>query len=163
MLDQDEPGHVVNTASSAGITPGSRVYGVSKHAVVALSESLYDGLRARDAKVHCSVLCPGVINTQIMFGARNRPPELQNGTPISQMEQESRDRIKRLAETSGMSPEQAAGIVLQALKDEQFWILTHDEFDEIIRGRADDILARRNPSPRPPTAFQAARDGLDQR
>ncbi len=157
MLDQDEPGHIVNTASSAGITPGSRVYGVTKHAVVALSESLYDGLRARDSKLHCSVLCPGVINTQIMYGARNRPAELQNEAPASAMEQESRDRIKHLAETSGMSPEEASGIVLQAIKDEQFWILTHDEFDEIIRGRADDILARRNPTPHAPTAFQLAR------
>jgi hypothetical protein len=51
--------------------------------------------------------------------------------------------------------------VLQAIKDEQFWILTHDDFDEQIRGRAEDILARRNPTPRPPTAFQAARDGLE--
>jgi NAD(P)-dependent dehydrogenase (short-subunit alcohol dehydrogenase family) len=160
MLEQDEPAHVVNTASSAGLVPGSRVYGVSKHAVVALSESLYDGLRTQDSKVHCSVLCPGVINTQIMYGARNRPEELQDEQPPSQMERDARDRIKRLAETSGMAPEQAAEIVLEAIRKDQFWILTHDDFDEIIRGRMEDILARHNPTPRPPTAFQAARDGL---
>lgn len=95
---------------------------MTKHAVVALSESLYDGLRARDSKLHCSVLCPGVINTQIMYGARNRPAELLNNAPTTAMEQESRDRIKRLAETSGMSPEDTAGVVLQAIRDEQFWI-----------------------------------------
>jgi NAD(P)-dependent dehydrogenase (short-subunit alcohol dehydrogenase family) len=163
MLAQDEEGHVVNTASSAGLTPGNRVYGVSKHAVVALSEALYDGLRQRNAKVHASVLCPGVINTKIMYGARNRPEDLQDvaGAPPSEFEQQARDRIARLAQESGMDPLDAAGIVLDAIRNEQFWVLTHDDFYDIVRGRADDILARRNPTPRAPTPFQAARDSRD--
>jgi len=147
MLDQDEEGHIVNTASSAGLTQGSRVYGVSKHAVVALSESLYDGLRQRGAKVHVSVLCPGVINTRIMYGARNRPPELQNESPPSEQELRMRDRISKLAQETGMDPLQVGDIVLEAIRNEQFWVLTHDEFDDIIRTRMEDILARRNPSP----------------
>jgi NAD(P)-dependent dehydrogenase (short-subunit alcohol dehydrogenase family) len=150
MLAQDEPGHIVNTASSAGVTPGNRIYGVTKHAVVALSEALWDGLIQRQSKLRCSVLCPGVINTHIMFSARNRPEELQNlpGQAPSAAELERSERVKRYAETSGMPPDEAAGIVFDAIRDEQFWILTHDEFDPVIRTRMEDILARRNPTPR---------------
>jgi NAD(P)-dependent dehydrogenase (short-subunit alcohol dehydrogenase family) len=150
MLAQDEPGHIVNTASSAGITPGNRIYGVTKHAVVALTEALWDGLIQRESKLRCSVLCPGVINTNIMFSARNRPDELKNvsGQQPSAAELDRSNRVKHLAETSGMPPEQLADMVFNAIRDEQFWILTHDEFDPIIRTRAEDILARRNPTPR---------------
>jgi NAD(P)-dependent dehydrogenase (short-subunit alcohol dehydrogenase family) len=150
MLAQDEPGHVVNTASSAGLTPGNRIYGVTKHAVVALTEALNDGFTARQAKLRCSVLCPGVVNTQIMYGARNRPAELQNNgeTRPSTQEQAARDRIKRLAETSGLTPDEVGAMVFEAIRDEQFWILTHNDFDPVIRTRMEDILARRNPAPR---------------
>jgi len=150
MLEQDEPGHIVNTASSAGLMPGNRIYGVTKHAVVALTEALWDGLVQRESKLRCSVLCPGVINTQIMFSARNRPEELQNfpGAPASDAERDRSARVKHLAETSGMSPEDAAGIVFNAIRDEQFWILTHDDIDPVIRTRMEDILSRRNPTPR---------------
>ncbi|HLF72373.1 MAG TPA: SDR family NAD(P)-dependent oxidoreductase [Dehalococcoidia bacterium] len=149
LLENGEEGHIVNTASSAGLTQGARIYGVTKHAVVALSESLYDGLRQVSDKVHCSVLCPGVINTRIMYGARNRPDDLQNeGMPTTQRELESRDRIARLAQETGMAPSQLADIVVEAIKAEQFYILTHDDFDEAIRTRMEDILQRRNPTPR---------------
>ena len=150
MLAQNEPGHIVNTASSAGITPGNRIYGVTKHAGVALTEALWDGLIQRDSKLRCSVLCPGVINTSIMYSARNRPEALKNspGAPPSDAEIDRSNRIKHLAETSGMPPEQLADIVFDAVRDERFWILTHDDFDPIIRTRTDDILARRNPTPR---------------
>ena len=59
MLEQGEEGHVVNTASLAGLMPGRGIYGVTKQAVVALSESLYNDLKAMDAKIGVSVLCPG--------------------------------------------------------------------------------------------------------
>jgi NAD(P)-dependent dehydrogenase (short-subunit alcohol dehydrogenase family) len=147
MLEQDEEGHVVNTASSAGITPGSRIYGVTKHAVVALSESLYDGLRQRGAKVSASVLCPGMINTRIMYGARNRPAELENEVPASELEFTARDRVAKLAHETGMDPHQVGAIVLEAIRNQQFWVLTHDDFDDTIRTRTEDILSRRNPTP----------------
>lgn len=160
MLAQDEPGHIVNTASSAGITPGNRIYGVTKHAVVALTEALWDGLIQRESKLRCSVLCPGVINTNIMFSARNRPEELKNtpGQQPSAAELDRSNRVKHLAETSGMPPEQLADMVFNAIRDGQFWILTHDEFDPIIRTRAEDILARRNPTPRTDNAGLRAID-----
>jgi hypothetical protein len=85
-----------------------------------------------------------------MYSARNRPDELKNtpGQPPSAAEVDRSNRVKHLAETSGMPPEQLADMVFNAIRDEQFWILTHDEFDPIIRTRAEDILARRNPTPR---------------
>jgi NAD(P)-dependent dehydrogenase (short-subunit alcohol dehydrogenase family) len=147
MLEQAEDGHVVNTASSAGLTPGSRVYGVSKHAVVALSESLHDSLRQRGAKVSASVLCPGMINTRIMYGARNRPAELENEAPASDLEYTARDQVAKLAQETGMEPHAVGEIVLEAIRNQQFWVLTHDEFDETIRTRTEDILNRRNPTP----------------
>ncbi len=76
MLAQDEEGWIVNTASMGGLVPGTGVYGVSKHAVVALSEALYSGLKTSEAKVGCSVLCPIFIKTRIIEASRNRPAEL---------------------------------------------------------------------------------------
>jgi NAD(P)-dependent dehydrogenase (short-subunit alcohol dehydrogenase family) len=77
MLAQDEEGHVVNTASMAGLVQGNRVYSVTKHAVVALSEALYDGLLLEGAKVGASVLCPGLYFTNLGTAERNRPGSLQ--------------------------------------------------------------------------------------
>ncbi|HEY4685230.1 MAG TPA: SDR family NAD(P)-dependent oxidoreductase [Dehalococcoidia bacterium] len=149
MLAQDEEGHVINTASMAGLTTGSRVYSVTKHAVVVLSEALYTGLRESGAKVHASVLCPGIINTRIMYSVRNRPPELQNtpGAPATERERERQERVAKLSREEGMEPAQVADIVVEAIKNEQFWILTHDYYDDQVRRRMEDILARNNPMP----------------
>jgi len=149
MLAQDEEGHVINTASMAGLTTGSRVYSVTKHAVVVLSEALYTGLRESGAKVHASVLCPGIINTRIMYSVRNRPPELQNtpGAPLTERERERQERVAKLSREEGMEPAQVADIVVEAIKNEQFWILTHDYYDDQVRRRMEDILARNNPMP----------------
>jgi NAD(P)-dependent dehydrogenase (short-subunit alcohol dehydrogenase family) len=149
MLERGEEGHVVNTASIAGLVPGSRVYSVTKHGVVALTEALYHGLRQIDAKIGASVLCPGLIDTRIMFGYRNRPAELQNapGELASARELERSERIGNLSQELGMPPATVAGIVVDGIRSEQFYILTHDHFDPIIRTRMDDILQRRVPAP----------------
>ncbi|HEY7467778.1 MAG TPA: SDR family NAD(P)-dependent oxidoreductase [Dehalococcoidia bacterium] len=149
MLEQDEEGHVVNTASMAGITPSNRPYSISKHGVVSLSEALHEGLRDRGAKVHCSCLCPGVINTNIMFGSRNRPPELINPGREQPTEREMRrsNAVHKYAVEKGMDPLEVGDMVVEAIRNEQFWILTHPDWDNIIRTRVDDILARRNPTP----------------
>jgi hypothetical protein len=80
MLDQGTEGHIVNTASIAGLISYSpdAAYHLTKHAVVALSEKLYYDLALRGASVRVSVLCPGMVNTRIIDGGRNRPPELQD-------------------------------------------------------------------------------------
>ena len=76
MLEQGDEGHIVNTASLAGLMPGRGIYGVTKQAVVALSESIYNDLKVADAKIGVSVLCPGWVNTNIIDAGRNRPAEL---------------------------------------------------------------------------------------
>lgn len=152
MIAQDEEGHVVNTASMAGLAQGNRIYSVTKHAVVALSEALHDGLRMQDTKVHASVLCPGLTNTHLMFAARNRPEDLRNypDEQPSAAQLERSANSKRMVEEQGLPPERTAEIVLQAIKDEQFYILTHDDYDDVIRERMENILARRNPVPKGP-------------
>ena len=82
MLDAGEEGWIVNTASMGGLVPGGSPYGVSKHAVVAISEALYSHLSQRERKVGCSVLCPIYVRTQILQADRNRPESLQDpGVP----------------------------------------------------------------------------------
>lgn len=148
MLEQGEPGHVVNTASVAGLVPGSRVYSVTKHAVVALSEALYHNLRSIDAPIGASVLCPGLIGTRIMFGYRNRPLEVRNKPQETASEQELQraERIANLSQELGMPPAEVADKVVDAIRSDAFYILTHDHFDGTIRDRMEDILQRRKPT-----------------
>jgi NAD(P)-dependent dehydrogenase (short-subunit alcohol dehydrogenase family) len=73
LLEQDDGGHIMNTASIAGLLHGGGSYGVSKHAVVALSESLFGELAQLGPKIGVSVLCPGWVNTRIIESERNRP------------------------------------------------------------------------------------------
>ena len=148
MLEQDEPGHVVNTASMAGLLGGSTagIYGATKHAVVRISEALYFQLQERDAKVNASVLCPGIINTRIFSSGRNRPDDLWG-----EDEQPSAEELEaRIAEgdanfAHGLPPMQVAEQVLGAIRDEQFWILTPDVPLDRIRSRTDHILAGTSP------------------
>ena len=148
MLAQDEPGHLVNTASMAGLLGGSAagIYGATKHAVVRISEALYFQLRERAAKVNASVLCPGIINTRIFSSGRNRPDDLWG-----EGEQPSSDEVdSRIAEGDaffehGLPPAQVAEQVLGAIRDEQFWILTPDVPLDRVRSRTDHIVAGTNP------------------
>ena len=147
MLEQGEEGHVVNTASVAGLVQGNRVYSVTKHAVVALSEALYEGLTLENAKVGASVLCPGLFFTNLSNAERNRPENLKNDP---QEEAGGRSpqiaaRAQKLMQDTALPPEDAAEMVLQAVKDDQFYIVTHTDYDGVIRERMENILERHNP------------------
>ena len=150
MLAQDTEGHIVNTASIAGLTsgPGLGIYKVTKYGVVTLSETLYHELALRGAKIKTSVLCPGFVKTRIMDGARNRPARLQNDPAEVKMGPESVALIQFMLQAveAGMSPEQVADIAFQAIRDETFYILTHPETKEAIRVRMEDMLQERNPT-----------------
>ncbi|MEE8421255.1 MAG: SDR family NAD(P)-dependent oxidoreductase [Dehalococcoidia bacterium] len=153
MIDQDDEGHIVNTASTAGLTtgPGLAIYGVSKHGVVRMTEALYYQLEALDSKLKVSVLCPGGVRTRIAASGRNRPDELLEGEgrpTAEQVDERTQLWAERIGET-GMDPETVADRVFDAIRDEQLYILTHDSVDEGIRERMENILARRNPEPRP--------------
>lgn len=149
MLEQDEPGHVVNTASVGGLNtgPGAAIYGTSKHAVVRLSEALYFQLKRMDSKVKVSVLCPGGVRTRIAAAERNRPPELRDGAEGWDAAELARLEQERLAERprAQLEPETVAEQLFEAIRDEQFYVVTPDVTNEGFSKRFDDILARRNP------------------
>jgi len=143
MIAGGEEGHVVNTASVAGLVTGPLIspYYASKHAVVALSESLYFDLQIVGSRLGVSVLCPGFVKTRIGQSERNRPPEGDFGPPGSD---QMRAKMKELID-QGTAPEEVATQVVDAIRRRQFWILTHPEMDARLSDRAERMLARRNP------------------
>ncbi len=155
MLEQQSEGHIVNTASMAGLTygPGQSIYKVSKHGVVSLSETLYYELALRGASLKVSVLCPGFVNTNVLDSQRNRPARLQDApdtTKPSPQAEAVRQRMQQ-AVREGMPPQQVADIVFGAIREERFYILTHPAWKSAIQIRMEDILQERNPTlPRVP-------------
>jgi NAD(P)-dependent dehydrogenase (short-subunit alcohol dehydrogenase family) len=147
MLAQNAEGHIVNTASAAGLVVGgaSAPYSATKHAVVALTESLYLALEQRNARVKVSVLCPGMVHTNIVNAERNRPAELKNPpVELSPAMRAGLDFFKAAMEAA-MSPRQVADIVFEAIRKEQFYIVTHPEWMEVVRMRTDDLVRLENP------------------
>jgi NAD(P)-dependent dehydrogenase (short-subunit alcohol dehydrogenase family) len=147
MLRQGGEGHIVNTGSVAGLTsnPFMSVYNVTKHAVVTLSETLHKDLGLLGAPIKVSVLCPGFVHTRILDAERNRPAHLQNATPAEHDPQ--LEEMARAAITAGLPPAEAAAQVVDAVKHERFYVLTHPEFAARVRERMEDVLEARNPSP----------------
>jgi NAD(P)-dependent dehydrogenase (short-subunit alcohol dehydrogenase family) len=153
LIAQNE-GHIVNTASVAGLIspPGSGAYNVTKHAVVALSESLHHDLRERNSAVGVSVLCPAYVPTRITESERSRPDELKNSSRALSPETLARQAMLKKAVNSGkISADQVAQAVVAAVKEERFYILTHARIKGAIRARMEDILEER--APRNPMAL----------
>jgi NAD(P)-dependent dehydrogenase (short-subunit alcohol dehydrogenase family) len=149
MLEQHSEGHVINTASMAGLISGpGGIYNVTKHAVVALSETLYHELALAKATIKVSVLCPGFVKTRIMDAARNRPARLENAPVEKKMppEREAFVQFMRQAIDAGMPPQQVADIVFNAIREERFYILPDPEWKRAVQTRMEDILQERNPS-----------------
>ena len=142
MLEHGEEGHIVNTASLAGLIPGGGAYGVTKHGVLALSEGLYRDLKARDAQIGASVLCPGFVNTGIFKAERNRPEEFVSGLPESNTG--ARTNIDSVLQHA-KQPAEIAEIVFEAIQSDRFYILPHPAWDEIVRSRVEHVLAREAP------------------
>lgn len=147
MLAQNTECHIVNTASAAGLTVGgfSAPYAVSKHAVVALSESLYLTLQKQNSRVKASVLCPGLVRTNIGNCQHHRPAELRDEPVILSPEmQAGRAAFDALIAASTPPPE-VADAVFEAIQKEQFYIITHPEWLEVICLRTSKLLAMENP------------------
>jgi NAD(P)-dependent dehydrogenase (short-subunit alcohol dehydrogenase family) len=150
MLEQDFQSNIVNSASLAGLTsyPSGGIYKVTKHAIVALSETLHHELALREARVKVSILCPGFANTRLPDSGRNRPAELQNPPVEEEPSPEEKMRLaaaRRVFE-EGMSPQQVADFMFKGLKEGKFYIFTHPELKPMIQLRMDDILNERDPS-----------------
>ncbi len=149
MLAQDDEGHIVNTASVAGlISPaGMGIYAVSKHAVVTLTECLHHDLASKTDKIKASVLCPAYVPTAIADSERNRPADLQNAPRQRDAEELAREEQLRKAISSGrISAEQVGNIVFEAIRDERFYILPHQKIKGAIETRMQDILLERAPT-----------------
>jgi len=139
-------GHVVNTASVAGLIspPGSAAYNVTKHAVVAYSETLYHDLRERGSAVGVSVLCPAYVRTGIADSERNRPAGVEPS--VKTKETLAREQMLKKAVSSGrLSADDVARAVVQAVKEDRFYVLTHPRIKGAIRARMEDILEERAP------------------
>jgi len=150
MLRQNEPAHVVSTASMAGLTsnPGMAVYNVTKHAVVTISETLHHDLALRGSPVKVSVLCPGFINTRIMDSARNRQSDAKHDPPTPEasalgasIELALREGIRQ-----GYAPSQVAEKVFEAIRDEKFYVFAaQPEILAAVKQRLDEVGAQKNP------------------
>jgi NAD(P)-dependent dehydrogenase (short-subunit alcohol dehydrogenase family) len=147
LVEQGE-GHVVNTASIAGLVtvPGMASYCVTKEGVVALSECLHHDLKLRSiSKVNVSVLCPAWVKTKIAESERNRPASTSRAaTEPSEQEQAIAGAV-RAAVAAGIPPEVVADKVLDAIVEERFWILTHSKTKKMIEKRMRGILDGVNP------------------
>ena len=130
MIAQKQPGHIVNTASMAGLiaSKGLGVYNTTKYAVVGLSETLDRDLR--DHGIRVSILCPMGVNTNIRGSARNRPSDLREEQPPPEGPELVADYI---------SPERASELVMKAIELEELYIITHPELDQFITRRFERI------------------------
>ena len=143
MLASGEPGHVVNTASTAGILafPSIASYDVAKQGVVALSEALLADAMAANVPLRASVLCPGVVRTKIGYSERNRPGGVKG---------EAFGTQGLTTATEAIDPEDVADQVLEAINNGTFWIMTHPRYVDLVKERAEGMLTGGNPPiPRP--------------
>jgi NAD(P)-dependent dehydrogenase (short-subunit alcohol dehydrogenase family) len=151
MLKQGDECHIVNTASMAGLTsnPFMATYNVTKHAVVTLSETVFQELQFAKANIGVSVLCPAWVKTGIAESERNRPTDLTNPgaasakpDPISVLLEQ---QVKALI-AGGLEPAQIGQAVFDAVKNRTFYILTHEDTIPAVQRRCDEIVNRKNPT-----------------
>ena len=147
MLRQGEEGHIVNTASAAGLVSmaSTAPYAVSKHSVVTLSEVLYHDLKAEQAKVGVSVLCPAWVGTNIWDSQRNRPQNLRDHADTAE-ERARRAELRTLLEKGKVTAADVAGMSFEAIAEDRFYIFPHPKIRRDIQTRMEDILELRNPT-----------------
>jgi NAD(P)-dependent dehydrogenase (short-subunit alcohol dehydrogenase family) len=147
--DSDYEGHVINTASMAGLVnpPNMGVYNVSKHAVVSLSETLYQDLALVSDQVHAHVLCPFFVATGIGQSGRNRPKALSNPTTKPTASQLIAQAMTDKAVGSGkVTAAMVAQFVIDAVRDDRFYIYSHPNALGSVQTRLEDVMQRRNPT-----------------
>jgi NAD(P)-dependent dehydrogenase (short-subunit alcohol dehydrogenase family) len=148
MLAGGDEGHFVNTASMAGLTtaPFMSVYDVTTHGVVALSESMYKELALSGAPIGVSVVCPGLIETNIMRSSRNRPEDLADEGKAGPMAQAFGQSLSdRLA--GGYPPSEVANQVVAGIREGRFYIVpAQPDVKSNIAIRVNDLLELRNPT-----------------
>jgi NAD(P)-dependent dehydrogenase (short-subunit alcohol dehydrogenase family) len=148
MLAKGEPGHIVNTASVAGLVNPSAmgVYTASKHAVVSISETLYHDLRAVGSRLSASCLCPAYVNTGIAHSFKSRPAHLAADAPPTASQRLVQAAIQKATASGKLSAEDVARMTFDAVRADRFYILTHPAILPTVELRCTDILQQRNPS-----------------
>ena len=138
-----EPGHVVNTASVAGwlSAPLMGVYNVSKHAVIALSETLYHDLRLAQSSIGVSVLCPAFVPTGIAQSFRYRPAELLNSEEVTASQRIAQSASEKAVAGGRISAQEVAQLTFDAVVDDRFYIFTHPQILPSVRARFDAVLS----------------------
>jgi NAD(P)-dependent dehydrogenase (short-subunit alcohol dehydrogenase family) len=139
MTDQGE-GHIVNTASMAGLValPGAAPYNATKHAVVAISEGLFLELQATGSPVGVSVLCPGFVKTRLMVNDVDPDP---TASPVAGL----MSAVLRAGVEAGIDPSEVADQVVDAIRASRLWILTHPDMRELPVERMRRAAAQENP------------------
>jgi len=140
-------GQIVNTASMAGLLnpPNMGLYNVSKHAVVALSESLYQDLALVTDQVTASVLCPYFVPTGINESVRNRPAEVE-AKPLTRSQRVAKALGDKAVQSGKLSAAQVAGFVFDALREKRFYIYSHPQALKGVQTRLEDVMLGRNPT-----------------
>lgn len=156
-LIEAEESHIMSTASVAGLmsVPGLGPYNAAKYGVVAIMETLHlEMQRDRNADVGVSVLCPGVVRTNIATAQRNRPEELRRERkprPEGEAPSETADARRRNANIAaalerGMDPSEVAAKVIEAMYERRFWVLSHPELLAEVNHRNQQLADLENPT-----------------
>ena len=171
MLEAEARGvgsHVVNTASIAGwlATPMFGVYNVSKHAVVALTETLFHDLRMAGSRIGVSLLCPAFVPTGIARSERNRPPDLADATPPTPSQARAQAAVEKAVAGGKIGAADVARMTFEAVQDDRFYVFTHPQILPSVRARHEAALSGGPPADpygqRPERRPNAARqDGSD--
>ncbi|HTN65602.1 MAG TPA: SDR family oxidoreductase [Burkholderiaceae bacterium] len=159
--DPSYQGHIVNTASMAGLlnAPTMGVYNVSKHAVVSLSESLYHDLQLVEAPIGASVLCPYFVPTGISQSHRNRPSDVQNAVKPTVSQLAAQAMSDKAVSSGKVTAQQVAEWTFEAVSNDRFYIFSHPGALGNVQTRMEDIVQQRNPSD-PYAAAPQVRDML---
>jgi NAD(P)-dependent dehydrogenase (short-subunit alcohol dehydrogenase family) len=147
--DPSYQGHIVNTASMAGLlnAPNMGIYGVSKHAVVSLSETLYQDLALVTDQISASVLCPFFVPTGISQSHRNRPEELKvPGAKPTQSQLIGQAMSDKAVGSGKVTAAEVAQMVFEAIAANKFYIYSHPKAIGSVQTRMEDVLQARNPT-----------------
>jgi NAD(P)-dependent dehydrogenase (short-subunit alcohol dehydrogenase family) len=142
ILKEAGEGHIVNTASEAGLVTSAALgmYSATKHAVVGMTESLYRELEGTGVGVSC--LCPNLVKTKIFESERNR----DDGAEMTASQTATIAPLREAIAAMGIGPDDVAADIVDAIRNDRFWIFTHDVTPKAAAVRFADIEARRNPT-----------------
>jgi NAD(P)-dependent dehydrogenase (short-subunit alcohol dehydrogenase family) len=146
--DPSFEGHIVNTASMAGLVnmPNMGVYNVSKHAVVSLTETLYQDLRLVSDRIGASVLCPFFVPTGIKDSERNRPASLRDDRGLTKSQVIGRAMSEKAISSGKVTAAHVAGFVFDAVENDRFYVYSHPKSLSGVQARLEDVVQLRNPS-----------------